>query len=109
MFTRHLGQRSILSVATSSRAIAAPQWEQNFAPTNTIPKQDGHATVANRAPQCPQEVASEATGAPHEGQFMASGVFIVCWLMLYGEFAELPMLDRRFVIIRPETFGWSRI
>jgi hypothetical protein len=32
-------------------AALAPQCEQNFAPTNIIPKQEGHATVANRAAQ----------------------------------------------------------
>jgi len=39
-----------------------------------MPKHDGHATTARREPQCVHEVASDGTGAPHEGQFMVSGV-----------------------------------
>jgi hypothetical protein len=30
---------------------AVPQCGQNFDPVNIIPKQDGHQTVARRAPQ----------------------------------------------------------
>lgn len=37
-----------------------------------MPKQDGQATVANRAPQCSQEVASEEAAAPHIGQLSVS-------------------------------------
>ena len=59
------------------RAMAAPQWEQNFAPAKTMPKQDGHATTARRDPQCEQVVASDGTGAPHEGQFIVSGVLLM--------------------------------
>jgi hypothetical protein len=36
------------------RSTRAPQWEQNFAPAKIIPKQEGHATVASRAPQWSQ-------------------------------------------------------
>jgi hypothetical protein len=46
----------------------APQWGQNFWPRNIIPKQEGQATVARRAPQCSQQVASLAAAAPHMGQ-----------------------------------------
>jgi hypothetical protein len=54
------------------RAMAAPQWEQNLAPANTIPKQDGHATIARRAPQCSHALAPAETGAPHIGQLRFS-------------------------------------
>ena len=54
----------------------APQCEQNFAPSKIIPKHEGHATVASRAPQCSHEVASEAAGAPHIGQFNVSACMI---------------------------------
>jgi hypothetical protein len=36
---------------------------------NMIPKQPGQATVASRAPQCSQQVASLDAAAPHIGQF----------------------------------------
>ena len=68
------GQSSFTAEGISVRAREAPQWEQNFAPAKTIPKHDGHATTARREPQCVHEVASDGTGAPHEGQFMVSGV-----------------------------------
>jgi hypothetical protein len=61
-----------VSSATSVRATLAPQWEQNFAPTNIIPKQDGQATVASLAPQCSQQGESEAAAAPHIGQLSVS-------------------------------------
>src|SRR5690349_12081738 len=50
--------------------MAAPQCEQNFAPANTMPKQDGQATTARREPQWSQVVAPAGTGAPHAGQFI---------------------------------------
>jgi hypothetical protein len=73
MSTWQRGQGSFAAAATSSRAMAAPQWEQNFAPANTIPKQEGHATTARREPQCSHWVAADDTGAPHVGQFIVSG------------------------------------
>jgi hypothetical protein len=39
---------------------------------NIIPKHDGQATVARRAPQCSQLVASVAAAAPHIGHFKVS-------------------------------------
>jgi len=33
-----------------------------------MPKHEGHATVANRAPQCPHAGESLVAGAPHIGQ-----------------------------------------
>src|SRR5882762_2934664 len=68
MFTQHRGHSRRASGGTSSRSTFAPQWEQNFAPRNIIPKQDGQATVASRAPQCSHRVASVAAEAPHIGQ-----------------------------------------
>src|SRR5207247_1805983 len=58
--------------AASVRSALAPQCEQNFAPTNIIPKHEGHATVASRAPQCSHWVASVEAGAPHIGQLSVS-------------------------------------
>ena len=40
-----------LAAAVSTRSALAPQCEQNFSPANIIPKHDGQATVASRAPQ----------------------------------------------------------
>ncbi|MST95069.1 MAG: hypothetical protein EXS33_07355 [Pedosphaera sp.] len=37
-----------------------------------MPKQDGQATVANRAPQCSQDVASDEAAAPHIGRLSVS-------------------------------------
>src|ERR1700677_1599880 len=70
--TLQRGHISWAASATSCRSAFAPQCEQNFAPANISPKQDGHATVANRAPQCSHCVASLAAGAPHIGQFNVS-------------------------------------
>jgi hypothetical protein len=39
---------------------------------NIIPKQDGQATVARRAPQCSHREASVAAAAPHIGQLKVS-------------------------------------
>jgi len=55
-----------------------------------MPKQEGHATVAKRAPQCSQRVASVAAAAPHIGQFKVSAGIIyrqltsqnMLWLLL---------------------------
>jgi hypothetical protein len=69
---RQRGQTSVVPAATSVRFGFAPQWEQNFAPKNIMPKQDGQAMVASRAPQCSQRVASEDAAAPHMGQFSVS-------------------------------------
>src|SRR5436190_14360555 len=71
-FTLQRGQTSGASAGTSVRATAAPQCEQNFAPAKTIPKQEGHAMVASRAPQCSHFVASDEADAPHIGQFKVS-------------------------------------
>jgi hypothetical protein len=57
---------------TSVRAALAPQCEQNFSPMNIMPKQDGQATVARRAPQCSQRVAALEAAAPHMGQLSVS-------------------------------------
>jgi len=72
MFILHRGQSSRSAAVNSVRFIAAPQWEQNFAPWNIIPKQDGHAMVASRAPQCSHFVALDEADAPHIGQFSVS-------------------------------------
>ncbi|MGC1903830.1 MAG: hypothetical protein WA715_08430 [Candidatus Acidiferrum sp.] len=64
----HRGQRRDSPLATSLRFPFAPQREQNCAPANIIPKQNGHVTVARVALQKAQRVASEETEAPHEGQ-----------------------------------------
>src|SRR5205809_447157 len=66
------GQSSGGAPGISVRAACAPQCEQNFAPTNIIPKQEGQATVAKRAPQWSQEVESVEAGDPHIGQFSVS-------------------------------------
>jgi hypothetical protein len=65
-------QRSDAAPETSSRAALAPQCEQNFAPTNIMPKQEGHAIVARRAPQCSHWLESLDAAAPHIGQFRVS-------------------------------------
>src|SRR5579872_2882406 len=67
-----------MASAPSVRSTLAPQCEQNLAPSKIIPKQEGQATVASRAPQCAHEVASEAAGAPHIGQFNVSASMV--WL-----------------------------
>jgi hypothetical protein len=84
------GQGSFFVAATSVRAMAAPQWEQNFAPAKTIPKQEGHATTARREPQCSHWVASEETGAPHVGQFIVSGAGIARRYTLKGGRCQCP-------------------
>jgi hypothetical protein len=70
--TRQRGQISGLASATSVRSALAPQCEQNFSPTNIMPKHLGQATVASRAPQCSHRVASVEAAAPHIGQFSVS-------------------------------------
>jgi hypothetical protein len=57
-----------VAASTSVRSTRAPQCEQNFAPRKIIPKQEGQATVASRAPQCSHRLASLEAGAPHIGQ-----------------------------------------
>jgi hypothetical protein len=69
---------------TSVRSAGAPQWEQNFAPRKINPKQEGHATVASRAPQCSQHAASEAAGAPHLGQSRVSADMAEIRVGLHG-------------------------
>jgi hypothetical protein len=54
------------------RRAGAPQCEQNFAPRNIIPKQEGHATVASREPQWLHFVASVEAEAPHIGHLRVS-------------------------------------
>jgi len=54
----------------------APQWGQNCWPENIMPKQEGQDTVARRAPQCAQQVASVAAAAPHIGQFKVAASII---------------------------------
>jgi hypothetical protein len=76
MSTRQRGQSSCVSAATSVRSAFAPQWEQNFAPTNIIPKQEGQATVASRAPQCSHCVESDEAAAPHIGQLSVSASIV---------------------------------
>lgn len=66
--TLHRGQSCFCAPSNSVRCAGAPQCEQNFAPRNMRPKQDGQAMVARRAPQCSQRVASLAAAAPHIGQ-----------------------------------------
>jgi len=70
--TLQRGQISFVVAATSVRSALAPQWEQNLAPTNIIPKQEGHAMVASRAPQCSQRGESDEAAAPHIGQLSVS-------------------------------------
>jgi hypothetical protein len=74
--TRQRGQISWVPSGTSVRSALAPQWEQNFAPTNIIPKQEGQATVASRAPQCSHCVESEEAAAPHIGQLSVSASIV---------------------------------
>jgi hypothetical protein len=66
------GQRNAPAPETSSRAALAPQCEQNFDPMNIMPKQEGHAMVARRAPQCSHRLESLDAEAPHIGQFKVS-------------------------------------
>ena len=49
--TEQSGQLSPVSPSTGPRDAAAPQWGQCLLPANIMPKQDGQATVARRAPQ----------------------------------------------------------
>jgi excisionase family DNA binding protein len=67
IFALQRGQGRDVSVPTSVRSARAPQCEQNLAPRNIIPKQDGHATVASRAPQWSQRAALVEADAPHIG------------------------------------------
>jgi hypothetical protein len=73
---RQRGQGSGLFSSTSFLSSFAPQCEQNLEPTKVIPKQAGQATVARRAPQCSQRVASLEAEAPHMGQFNVSADMI---------------------------------
>jgi len=59
-----------------------------------MPKQEGHATMARREPQCEHEVASGATGAPHEGQFRVSGVAGMAGYYIGGEIFASPCGNR---------------
>src|SRR5258706_9857863 len=79
--TRQRGQSSGGAPGISVRAAWAPQCEQNFEPTNIMPKQEGQATVARRAPQWSQRVASVEAEAPHIGHLSVSASItqvIVC-------------------------------
>ena len=72
------GQRQCESGSTSVRSAFAPQCEQNFAPTNIIPKQAGQDTAASRAPQWSQWEESVEAEAPHIGQLRVSaGIILV--------------------------------
>jgi hypothetical protein len=73
----HLGQSILPVMGVSARCATAPQWEQNFDPTNIMPKQEGQATVASRAPQKLHFVESDEAAAPHEGQRRVSAVGMV--------------------------------
>jgi len=66
------GQSWEVTGETSVRSARAPQCEQNLAPKNINPKQEGQATVASRAPQCSQRGASVEAEAPHIGQLSVS-------------------------------------
>jgi hypothetical protein len=70
----HFGQRSVPLAGISVRCATAPQCEQNFSPTNIIPKHDEQATVASRAPQKAHFVESTEAAAPQEGQRSVSAV-----------------------------------
>src|SRR5258708_2100337 len=70
--TWHRGQSRCSPGWASVRSARAPQCEQNFSPTNIIPKHAGHATVAKRALQYSQCVAPVETEAPQEGHFSVS-------------------------------------
>src|SRR5580704_1680978 len=76
----HRGQSRVSEAAASLRSPLAPQCEQNFAPANIIPKQNGQATVARPAPQKLQRVESDETAAPHEGQRSVSTGMVVLFL-----------------------------
>jgi hypothetical protein len=65
--SRQRGQGRGVSLSTV-RSTFAPQCWQNFEPRNIMPKQEGQATVASRAPQCPHAGESLVAGAPHIGQ-----------------------------------------
>jgi hypothetical protein len=58
------------------RSIFAPQCWQNFEPVKIMPKHEGQATVARRAPQCSHAVAALAQGAPHIGQLSVEASMI---------------------------------
>jgi hypothetical protein len=58
------------------RRAGAPQCEQNFAPRNIIPKQEGHATVASREPQWLHFEESLEAEAPHIGHLRVSAGMI---------------------------------
>src|SRR3954468_10759985 len=72
----HLGQVKTVASPTS-RSTRSPHSGQKRAPKKIMPKQDGQATVASRAPQCSQFGASVRVGAPHIGQLrvFASGIY----------------------------------
>src|SRR5882724_5219455 len=72
MFSWHRGQSRFSPDAASLRLGSAPQCEQNFSPTNIIPKHDGQATVAKRALQYSQCVAPVEAEAPQDGHFSVS-------------------------------------
>jgi hypothetical protein len=63
------GHSRLSALSVSLRAALDPQCEQNFAPWNINPKQEGQETVARRAPQCSHCGDSDEAGAPHIGQF----------------------------------------
>jgi len=79
----HRGQGRFSPDSASFRSGRAPQCEQNFSPTNIIPKHDGHATVAKRAWQYPQCVSPVEAEAPQEGHFSVSAGMTVLPASLY--------------------------
>src|SRR5581483_6348534 len=70
----HLGQGSGVPSAEWSGWATAPQWGQNFEPTNIMPKHCGHATVASAAAQNLHLAESEEMAAPQLGQWRVSAV-----------------------------------
>jgi hypothetical protein len=57
------GQRKLVFSLCHCTA-GLPQWGQNFASWNIIPKHAGQEILARRAPQCAQFGASLVTAAP---------------------------------------------
>lgn len=64
-----------------------------------MPKHDGHATVASRAPQCPQWVESVEADAPHIGQLRVSAAMMGNILPARAESASAESLQSGFDIV----------
>src|SRR5579859_1757005 len=100
--------QSCFASATSVRAARAPQWEQNFAPTNISPKQEGQAAVARCTPQYAHFVASLATAAPHEGQWSTSADIIPIIAKRHNEQSYLRVQPSQPYPPQPQRIGNHR-